>query len=408
VPFDTARLKVEVADSTLRLRGMRLDRPEGSADLEYTLGILTREFHWQLDCRLNPSRVAPAIDAEVVRILSPFEFTNAAHVRGDAWGSFRPPRRTELALEIDATDFRFRGESCDLLSGTLFLTNRIVTAANARVQHDGETAQVEQLDYAVDARELRLTNAFTRMDPMRVARAIGPEVEAVLAPYAFRDPPEIRLAGFLPTGGDTRRADMRFDVTGGPLHFWRFNFSDANGRVHWQGTNVTISDFDAGFYSGRLKGDLAVRIEPDRGPNLAFDATVTNASLRTLVRDVFATTNHLEGVLSGHVVVTNGVPDALDTWFGRGSAGLRNGLLWDLPMFGIISRALNLLSPSLGNNVATAAQGTFMLDAGVLHTRDTRIECKSLRLAFTGACSLDGKLDARVVAEVMRRTPIVG
>jgi hypothetical protein len=408
VPFDSARLKLGVGDSTLRLRDMRLERPEGRADLEYTLGMLSREFHWQLDCRLNPGKVAPAIDDEVVRILSLFDFTNAAHVRGDAWGSFRPPRRTELALAIDATDFHFRGESCDLLSGTLLLTNRIVTATNALVRHGNETARVERLDYAVDSRELRLTNGFTRMDPMRVARMIGPEVESVLAPYTFRQPPEIHLGGFLPTDGNTTGADMRFDVVGGPLQFWRFNFSDANGRVRWLGTNVTISDFDGGFYSGRLKGDLKVRMSPESPPNLAFDATVTNASLRTLVQDVFAITNHLEGVLSGHVVVTNGLPNALDTWFGNGSASLRNGLLWDLPVFGIISRALNVLSPGLGNNVATAAEGTFTLDAGVLHTQDTGIESKSVRLVFNGACSLTGELDARVVAEVMRRTPIVG
>lgn len=408
VGFDSAQLKVGIEDTTLRLRDMHLERPEGTADLDYTLGILSREFHWQFDCRLNPVEVAPAIDDEVVRILSLFEFTNAAHVRGDAWGSFRPPRRTDLALWIDANDFRFRDESCDLLSGALFLTNRVATATNAFVRRGAEEARVERLDYAVDSRELWLTNAFTHMDPMRVARAIGPEVEAVLAPYDFRETPRIHLGGYLPTDGDTTTADMRFDITGGPFHFWRFNFSDVNGRVDWQGTNVTISDFDGGFYSGRMQGDLTVRIEPDRGPNLAFDATVTNASLRTLVRDVFATTNHLEGVLSGQVVVTNGVPDALDTWFGHGSASLRNGLLWDLPMFGIISRALNVISPGLGNNVATAAQGTFVLDAGVLHTKDTHIETKSVRLAFTGACSLTGELDARVAAEVMRRTPIVG
>lgn len=408
VGFDTARLKIGIEDSTLRLHEMRLERPEGPAELEYTLGLLSREFHWWLHCRLNPVEVAPAIDDEVVRLVSLFQFTNAARVRGDVWGSFLPPRRTDLALWIDGEDFRFRGEPYDLLSGALFLTNRIVTATNAFVRHGREEARVGRLDYAVDSRELRLTNAFIRMDPMRVARAIGPEVEAVLAPYEFREAPEIRLGGYLPTDGDTTSADMRFDLAGGPFHFWRFNFSDVNGRVHWEGTNVTISGFDSGFYSGRLKGDLTARIEPDRAPNLAFDATVTNASLRTLVSDVFATTNHLEGVLNGHLVVTNGVPDALDTWYGHGSADLRNGLIWDLPVLGIVSRALNYIAPGLGNNVATAAQGTFTLDAGVLHTRDTRIECKSVRLAFTGSCSLTGEIDARVVAEVMRRTPILG
>ncbi|MCP5516371.1 MAG: hypothetical protein H7A45_03835 [Verrucomicrobiales bacterium] len=408
VPFDAASLKVEIADGRLRLRDLHLERPEGAADLDYSLGLLSREFRWEVDCRLNPQEVAPAVDDELVRILSLFTFTNAATARGWVAGSFRPPRRTDLSLAIEATDFGFRGEPWDALSGRLDMTNRVVTATDATARSGSQWARVESLAYNTETRLLTTTNAVTLMDPMRVARAIGPEVVQVLAPYEFRQPPQIHLHGSVPASGQLESARMFFDISGGPFHFWRFTFSDVNGAVQWLGNSVVVTNFSGGFYEGRLNGDLTADVTGGATPNLKFAARVDQASLRPAIAEIFSLTNHIEGIVSGQVIVTNGNPDVLESWYGRGRFEMRDGLLWNLPVFGVVSRALNVMSPDLGNNRARAAQGTFALSRGVLQTSDLRIETGGAQLHYQGECSLTGETTARITVEVLRGTPVLG
>lgn len=408
VPFDQATLQVEIADGQLRLRDLHLERPEGTADLDYTLGLLSREFRWEVNCQLNPQEVAPAVDDELVRILSPFTFTNAARAKGWVAGSFRPPRRTDLRLDIQATDFAFRGEPWDALTGQLTMSNRVVVATDAAARTGTQWARVGQLVYDVEDRQLAMTNAITLLDPARVARAIGPEVVQVLSPYTFGQPPQIHLQGSVPTDGRLETARMHFDLSGGPFHFWRFTFSDVNGGVHWLGDTVVVTNFSGGFYEGRLTGALTADVAHGASPNLKFTARVDQANLRPALAEIFSLTNHIEGIVSGQVVVTNGTPDAIDTWFGHGRFEMRDGLLWNLPVFGVVSDALNAISPELGNNRARAAQGTFTLSRGVLHTSDLRIETGGAQLRYQGECSLTGETNARITVEVLRGTPVVG
>ena len=201
---------------------------------------------------------------------------------------------------------------------------------------------------------------------------------------------------------------MRFQVAGGPFHFWRFNFTDVSGNVDWLGDTVTVTNFSGGFYEGRLTGNLTADVSQGESPNLAFAARVTRANLQPAIADIFSLTNHIEGLVDGRVIVTNGRPDHLASWFGHGDIMMEDGLLWNLPAFGVISRALNAMSPGLGNNRARAADGTFTLSEGVIETSDLRIETGTARLRYRGTCSLEGETNARITVEVLRSTPIVG
>ncbi|RME96572.1 MAG: hypothetical protein D6766_00290 [Verrucomicrobia bacterium] len=408
VPFQSVRFDLALDGPTLRLRNMRLERPEGGADLEYTLGLLSREFHWRFDCRLNPKAVAPAVDRHLVPILDPFEFDQAAWVCGDAWGTFKPPKRTDLALQIDAAGFRFKDRPVDRLTTALFLTNRTLIATNLQLAVGDQWARADRVIYEPDRRRLEIREGRVRMDPMLAAAWIGAGVERTLAPYRFGEPPEVDVAGSVFVGGGDPAAKLTFGVRGGPFEFWRLGFAGVNGRVEWRGDRVRIGDFDGAFHDGRVTGSLEVTARPGEEPRVAFAAAIRQARLPSLVREVFGVTNRLEGRLDADLVVTNGVPSDWRSWCGHGRAAVENGLLWDLPVLGVVSRALNTISPGLGNNQATAARGTFVLDHGVVRTSDTRIDCRTVQLDYAGACTLTGELDARVTVRLLGKTPVVG
>ncbi|HOB33071.1 MAG TPA: AsmA-like C-terminal region-containing protein, partial [Verrucomicrobiota bacterium] len=93
---------------------------------------------------------------------------------------------------------------------------------------------------------------------------------------------------------------------------------------------------------------------------------------------------------------------------GRGRVDLTDGFIWDIPIFGILTPALDGIAPGLGSSRARAASGTFIVTNGVLRTEDFEIRAPVMRLQYNGDVDLTGRVNARVQAELLRDIPAVG
>src|SRR5208337_2643380 len=109
---------------------------------------------------------------------------------------------------------------------------------------------------------------------------------------------------------------------------------------------------------GRAYFDFRV---PHEGADYDFSLTVSNVDLHQLAVELISPTNRLEGMLAGQLVVTRGDSRNWRTWDGFGQASLRNGLIWDIPIFGILSPVLNSFSSGLGNSRATDGTARFYM-----------------------------------------------
>jgi hypothetical protein len=124
--------------------------------------------------------------------------------------------------------------------------------------------------------------------------------------------------------------------------------------------------------------------------------------------DIGSRSNHLEGHLSGRLVVTKANSDSMQSVSGFGELHLRDGLIWDIPLFGIFSPVLNGISPGLGNSRANAGTSSFVITTGVLRSDDLEIRSTGMRLLYHGTVDFDGHLNARVEAELLRDVWLVG
>ena len=68
------------------------------------------------------------------------------------------------------------------------------------------------------------------------------------------------------------------------------------------------------------------------------------------------------------------------TWNGYGQANLHDGLIWDVPIFGILSPVLNTVTPGLGSSRATDATARFAMTNGVAFSDDMEIRSTMMRL----------------------------
>ena len=164
----------------------------------------------------------------------------------------------------------------------------------------------------------------------------------------------------------------------------------------------------ADFYRGKLAADMYFDCTVPRQCDFNLHARVTDADLHQLMRELSSPTNRLEGILSGDLAITKANSGDWESWNGFGHARLRDGFLWDMPLFGIFSSALNAVMPGLGNSRVSGGSATFTLINSVIHTDDMEIRSPAMRLVYRGAIDFQGRVDARVEARLLRDAWVIG
>ena len=124
--------------------------------------------------------------------------------------------------------------------------------------------------------------------------------------------------------------------------------------------------------------------------------------------DLATRTNRLEGTLDSLLVVTRGNTENWQNLDGYGDINLHDGLIWDIPMFGVFSKVLNEIAPGLGNSRANAGVGDFAITNGVIRTDNLEIRSHAVRLQYRGTVDLNERVNARVEAELLRDVWAVG
>ncbi|HVU26946.1 MAG TPA: AsmA-like C-terminal region-containing protein, partial [Verrucomicrobiae bacterium] len=181
------------------------------------------------------------------------------------------------------------------------------------------------------------------------------------------------------------------------------------GTIHWLGAQLILTNVTGSFYGGKGNGFADFDFTaPHSGVDYQFSVEVTNVNLHSLSVDLSSATNHLEGTFAGLLAVTNASSEDWRSWNGYGHVNLRDGLLWDIRLFSIMSPVMNAIIPGVGNSRATDASAKFSITNGMISTDSLEIRTKQMRLEYVGAVSLKQDVDARVTAQLLRDAPMIG
>jgi hypothetical protein len=382
-------------------------RPEGHIQAFQLSNDRTKDFYWKLSSTLNPAIVRPLLEPQQQRGLDFFTFTQSPYINGEIWGRWHDPTRIGFKARIAMTNFTCRGEWVDDVQARVEFTNQFLLLTDGRLRHGAQHLSAEAMGADFAAKKLYLTNGFGVADPQLVTRAIGPHIARVVEPYVFSRPPTAHVYGVIPLEHE-EDADLHFEVSGGPFHWWKFNIQQITGEVHWVGQKLTLSNIHADFYGGTATAVAAFDFHSARGADYRFAATTTNTLLQFLVPDVFGRTNNLEGFLNANLVVTNANVGNPNSMRGYGFAELRDGMIWAIPLFGALSPALDSLMPGLGSSRASAGTANFVITNGIIHSDNLEIRSPTLRMQYRGNIDLNGRLNARVEAELLRDMWLVG
>jgi hypothetical protein len=408
VPADWAHTHVSYTNMVWHLPDLRAGNGPGLLQLEHIADDRSRDYLFRFHSTVDPKLMRGLLNTNGQRGLDYFELTKRPVVSGEVWGRWRRHDLIGVRANVALTNFSFRGQDMDSLTAGLRYTNRVLDVFTPEVfRETTQTLAAAGLTVKLDEQRIYFTNGFSTADPQVVARCIGPKTAANLEPYQFAQAPVVRVAGYAPmkTPGE---ADLSFQVDGGPFSWWRFNVPRVAGNVRWRGNSLSLTDMKIAFYEGRAEGDAHFSFDDRPGTDFRFFMNVKDARLERLMPDVFATTNHLEGFVSGMLSITNANSADPNSWFGWADCRLRDGLIWDMPVLGLFSDPVNAITPGLGRSRISQATGRVGITNSVMRFEQLEMRSPLLRLQFRGTVDLAGKIDAIVEAEPLRDAWLVG
>jgi hypothetical protein len=375
----------------------------------------TKEYRLHVGGAFDPECLRPFLTtSNAVRGLGIVRLAVPAQLDADVLGRLGDYDSIGATGHLALTNFTIRGQSFDSVAGAFSYTNRALEFSNPHSWRGAEelTAGLVTLDF--NRMLIFLKNGHTTADPAAIARAIGPKTAALLEPYHFMQPPTVVVEGCAPLRvnslRDTDEADLRFDIIGGvPFQCLKLQAARIAGTIHWLGETLVLTNIEADLYGGSGGGSANFDFRvPHEGAEYQFTTEVTNIILHALTADLASSTNHLEGALSGWIAVTHADTRDWRAMDGYGQAHLRDGLIWDIPVFGMLSPVLNSFSPGLGNSRATDAQAKFVITNGVMHSDRLEIDTGTTRLEYSGTVDLRGNVNAHVTAELLHNLPFIG
>ena len=359
------------------------------------------------DCRMDPQAVRPLLDKDGLEGLDDFVFKELPSVRAELRGNLQKLEQIGVTAQVSASNVTYRGQSARWMESGLTYTNQFLSFIQPRVLRDaGEHAEGDGVGIDLRRHRLYLTNATGRITPMDLARVINDDVERVLAPFRFDHPPEARAHGLICLRKSEHDNDVQFEVKGGTFHWQQFNLESARGKVHWIGDAVLITNLVGRWKGGNTTGWAALNFPPGAPDTMAFSVKLEGADVHQVMMDLQpGKTNRLEGGWSGEMTITHAQLDDYKSWQGFGHSQLTNGLIWDIPLFGLFSPVLNAVIPGMGNSRAKEAHLDFVITNSVIASENLEIRTGLARMKYEGTVDFDQRVDGRMEAELLRNVP---
>lgn len=400
IPATWVTSHISYTNQVWRLPDLVAGRPEGQLHLSHIADDKTHEYWFGIHSTVSPEALRPILSTNAQRGLDYFQLTSPPVVDGGVWGRWREPDSVGFTGRVALAEFTFREQVIGRLESALRYTNRFLEFLAPRLERGPQLATAAGIALDFPAERVYITNAHSTTEPMVIANCIGPKTAKALEPYHFLKPPTVTVSGFAPLKGNA--ADLRFEVDGGPFQWWKFNIPHIAGLVHWQGDSLTLTNVGFQAYDGAAAGYARFDFRADPGTDFQFVVGVKDADLRPLMLDVIGRTNHLEGRVSGELIVTNANTENKFSWNGDGRMELRDGLIWAVPIFGALSKPLDAVFPGIGNARITEGTGQFIITNGVMFSDALELRSQVARLVCNGTVDFDARVNLIVGAAPRR------
>jgi len=408
VVVDGVEARFGAASERITLESLRVVEDAGELNVRGELDLDDGRYEAQVDSSLDPLAFRPLLKAsELGRQFDLIRLASPPVIGAEAWGNFKRPGELGFRAAVALTNATYRREPVTELRTVLTFTNQSIVFTGTDVRQGTNAARAPWMRYDLKTQLLHLTNAIANLDLGSVGRIIGPKTAQVLGPYYFSQAPQVQLDGAIPISLEAK-GDVVFQARAPELEWWYLRFTNLFATVRWHGDQLTITNVAAGFYGGLMSAEIGVNLANPKDVTFRADSSFADVQVDLLMSDLATSTNQLGGLLSGQIIIDEGQGRKGEPWKGSGNAQIRDGDLWGLPLFGMLSPVFDTIAPGMGKARFNAGNAFFTLTNNLVDFSKVELLSSVMRIDMRGAVSFEGDLDLVLEARPLRGVPMLG
>src|SRR5438552_1356594 len=350
------------------LRDLRLRHESGQ--LNANLFEAPNDFRLNIDSTIDPGALRPLLSAELSQFLSEWEWPRPPTVHLAIRGPDRKPEtwKGEGTVTLDRT--RFRGVWMNSASANIRFGDGAINYDDLRVARD-EGIGTGAFTYDFKNHEVRVANVKATLRPAEAIFWIDPKLWKAVAPYKFRQPPNINANGVYQfRGGKKTRLEVTVDAVNGMEYDFlgkALPFDRVSGRLLFTNDRLQLADLKGSLFSGMVRGTADISLAHN---DSHYHASVAVAGIDfPHLTDLYYQYKTARGELGGSYDFT-GIGSDARIMRGDGKVEVTNGDVFAIPVFGPLSEILNHIVPGAGYSIARKASATFTIKDGIIHTGD--------------------------------------
>ncbi len=386
-------------NGVVSVTNLHLVRPEGELRITGLADVPRQRFVADLDSSINPLIVKPFIKKPKTRkVFDDFKLTSPPHLRGHVEATWTNWQTLQAGGQFHLTNFTYRGlHTVQHLNTYIGYTNQFLSFSKIDIRRNAEEhATADGVGLALVPGLVYITNGLTHWDVGDATGIIGPKTKEAVDPYRFFTPPLVQVEGMIPLN-DAESSDLHFKLLkGGPFNYWRFNLPEVAGELHWVTNTLMITNITGRFYGGHIRGDAFFEFGATNGTAYRFHTVSTDGLLNPFLEDMLQRTNNYEGRIDCDLTITSAQAKSMKTWNGYGTASMRDGFLWDLPLFGIMTPVMEGFSAGLGKSRVREGSASYYITNSVIYTADLELKTPTIRMRYEGSVDFDANVDATV------------
>lgn len=389
----------------LSVTNLHLIRPEGELRISGQTDFAKRQFKADLDSSINPLIVKPLIKKpKTQKVFNDFILSTPPHLRGQISATWTNWKSLQAGAQLQFTNFSYQGHGISNLNTRIGFTNQFLSFSGIDLRRNAEeNAIADGVGLDLVKGLVHITNGLVFWDVGDATGIIGPKTKEAVDPYKFSTPPLVHVEGMIPLG-DAESSDLHFKLfKGGPFNYWRFNLPEVRADLHWVTNTLVVTNLAGQFYGGAVRGDAFFNFGGTNGTDYRFHAIITNSNLKPFLTDMLQRTNTHEGIIDCDLSITSAQAKSMKTWNGFGTVSMRDGFLWDLPLFGIMTPILEGVSEGLGKSRVREGSASYFITNSVIYTADLELKTPTIRMSYEGSVDFDANVDAKVEAAPVSR-----
>ncbi|MEY2504892.1 MAG: hypothetical protein QOG27_1172 [Verrucomicrobiota bacterium] len=373
------------------VRDLRLRHESG--ELTGDLLEAPDDFRLNLESGIDPAVLRAFVSPELAKFLAEWEWRRPPTLRLALRGPGRIPETWSGEGTIATQRTRFRGAWMNEASAAIHLEKGALTLDNLHILRD-EGSGSGSFTYDFAKHEVHLKDVKSTLRPTDAILWVEPRYLREVAPYKFRQPPNVVANGVLHFRGPNDHLEIKIDAPAGMDYVFlgkTLPVERVSGRLLFTDGQLQLDDIQGKLFSGDVRGAAEISLEKN---DKRYHASLSLEGVDfPRLADLYFKYEKAHGRLSG-AYEWNGVGSETRLMEGKGNAKVTDGDVFAIPIFGPLSGLISAIIPGAGYSLARQAKTNFTIKNGVIHTDDFKVSGKLFGMVGHGDVHfLEDKLD---------------